>query len=408
MTRHADERAGHGLTSRRTLIKGIVALAGAVMMAPAGVPTVAQAQTPGSTGNEPPVQPPTTITNPPRDFGPNGAPTTYFADPDVITIDPAFNNLRVGNTSIKRLWTGALWAEGPAWNSVGRFLIFSDIAANRQMRWLEENGEVSVFRDPSNNSNGNSFDWQGRQVSAEHVTRRVVRYEHDGTTTIIADSYQGKHLNSPNDMAHHSDGSIWFTDPPYGAQLYEGDVDPNTGPSNRDGRINPRIGQPPDMPHYVQELPTNVYRWDPSGRLDVVINGDQVQNPNGVCFSPDFKKLYVVGSPGVVHVFDVTPDNKCVNQQLFSDFMVNGIRCGPDGVRCDVFGNVWASSNAGRNVGYSGVTCWSPGGTLLGRIRIPEVVGNITFGGPKRNRIFMAASQSLYAVYTNTQGAGPS
>jgi len=408
MTRIADDPEGTGLTSRRTLIKSIVAVAGAMAVAPALTSTVAQAQTPGSTGAEPPVQPPTTVTNPPRDFGPDGAPTTYFADPDIITMDPAFDNLRVGNTSIKRLWTGALWAEGPAWNSVGRFLIFSDIAANRQMRWLEENGEVSVFRSPSNNSNGNSFDYMGRQVSAEHVTRRVVRYEHDGTTSIIADNYQGKHLNSPNDMAHHPDGTIWFTDPPYGGQLYEGTVDPPGGKSNPTGLLNSHIGQPPELGNYTRELPTNVYRWDPSGRLDIVINEEQLPNPNGICFSPDFKKLYVVASPGVVFKFDVTADNKVTNQQLFSDFMVNGIRCGPDGVRCDVYGNVWASSNAGRNVGYSGATCWSPDGKLLGRIRIPEVVGNITFGGPKRNRLFMAASQSLYAVYTNTQGAGPS
>src|SRR3954469_23745162 len=224
MSRNADEHEGKSLTSRRTLLKGIVAAAGAITVAQALLPGVARAQA-VTTGNEPPVLPPTTVTG--RDFGPDAPPTTYFADPDVITIDPAFSRLAVGNTSIKRLWTGALWMEGPAWNSVGRYLIFSDIAANKQMRWLEDNGEVSVFRNPSNNSNGNSFDFQGRQVSAEHVTRRLVRYEHDGTTTIIADNYQGTPLNSPNDMAHHSDGSIWFTDPPYGAQLYEGDVDPN-------------------------------------------------------------------------------------------------------------------------------------------------------------------------------------
>ena len=163
MRRNADNVSGNGPVSRRSLIKGIVAVAGAMTVAPGLLPGVAQAQTPGSTGNEPPVQPPTVITNPPRDFGPDGAPTTYFADPDVITIDPSFNALRVGNTPIKRLWTGALWAEGPAWNSVGRFLIFSDIAANKQMRWLEDDGEVTVYRDPSNNSNGNSFDYQGRQ-----------------------------------------------------------------------------------------------------------------------------------------------------------------------------------------------------------------------------------------------------
>jgi gluconolactonase len=408
MTRNADDPQDTQLTSRRTMLKGIVALAGAMAVVPAFSTGAAQAQTPPTFGNEPPVQPPTTVSNPPRDFGPDGAPTTYFADPDVITVDPAFNNLRVGNTSIKRLWTGALWAEGPAWNSVGRFLIFSDIAANKQMRWLEDNGEVSVFRDPSNNSNGNSFDWQGRQVSAEHVTRRLVRYEHDSTVTVLASHYEGKRLNSPNDMAHHSDGSIWFTDPPWGGQLYEGTVDAPGGQSNPTGLLNPRAGQPPELGSYTRELSTNVYRLDPSGRLDMVINESQVPNPNGICFSPDFKRLYVVNGTGVVDAFDVTDDNRAVNQRTFTDCMVNGIKCGPDGVRTDVYGNLWVSSNAGRNVGYSGATCWDPSGKLLGRIRTPEVVGNITFGGPKRNRLFMAGSQSLYAVYTNTQGAGPS
>ncbi len=395
----------------------MVAVAGAMAVAPAILPSVAQAQTPGSTGNEPPVQPPTTITSPQRDFSP-GVPTTYFTDPDVITIEPVFNTLRVGNTPIQRLWSGALWAEGPAWNSVGRYLIFSDIASNKQMRWLEDNGEVTVFRDPSNNSNGNTFDWQGRQLSAEHVTRRVVRYEHDGTTTVIADNYQGKRLNSPNDIAPHPDGSYWFTDPPYGGQLYEGTPDAPGGPSNQSGRINPRVGQPPELGSYVRELPTNVYRADPSGRLDIVVNDDQVPDPNGLCFSPDHRRLYVCstgqgpgdmrpGGTGVVWVFDVTDDNRAVNQRLFTDCVINGVKCGPDGIRTDVTGHVWISSNAGRNVGYSGVTVWTPEGQLIGRLRIPEVTGNITFGGPKRNRLFMAASQSLYAFYTNTQGAGP-
>ena len=165
---------------------------------------------------------PTVISNPPRHFGPDAPPTTYFADPDVLTIDPAFDGLIQANTSIKRLWTGALWAEGPAWSSQGRYLLWSDIPNNRQLRWLEDDGRVTVFRSPSNNSNGNTFDAEGRQLSCEHLTRRVVRYEHDGSITIIAESFQGKRLNSPNDVAVHRDGSIWFTDPPYGGQLYEG------------------------------------------------------------------------------------------------------------------------------------------------------------------------------------------
>ena len=361
---------------------------------------------------------PTVISNPPRDFGPDAPPTTYFADPDILTIDPAFDGLIQANTSIKRLWTGALWAEGPAWNSQGRYLLWSDIPNNRQLRWLEDDGRVTVFRSPSNNSNGNTFDTQGRQISCEHLTRRVVRYEHDGSITVIADAFQGKRLNSPNDAAVHADGSIWFTDPPYGGQLYEGAPDASGGPSNLAGRLNSKAGQPVGMGTFKRELPTNVYRADPSGRIDLVITEDQVPDPNGITFSPDFKKVYVAstgkgpgdtgaGGKGEVYSFDVGTDNKTSNRKLFSDCMIDGVKCGPDGLRCDVEGNLWVSSNAGRALGYSGATVWNPAGKLLGRIRIPEVCGNLTFGGPKRNRLFMAASQSIYSVYVGTQGAAP-
>jgi gluconolactonase len=344
----------------------------------------------------PPASPPTVISNPPRDFGPDGTPTTYFNDPDVLTIDPAFNALVQPNASIKRLWTGALWAEGPAWNSQGRYLLWSDIPSNRQFRWLDDDGRVSVFRQPSNYSNGNTFDRQGRQLSCEHATRRVVRYEHDGSVTVIADAFQGKRLNSPNDVAVHLDGGIWFTDPPYGAQVYEGGA---TRTVNR-------------------ELPTNVYRVDPGGRIDMVIPEAQVPDPNGLTFSPDFRRLYVAstgkgpgdtgpGGKGEVYVYYVGTDNRLSNGGLFTNCIVDEVKCGPDGLRCDVDGNLWVSSNAGRALGYSGVTVWSPAGTLLGRIRLPEVCGNLTFGGPKRNRLFMAASQSIYALYVATQGAAP-
>jgi len=337
---------------------------------------------------------PTVVSNPPRDFGPNGTLTTYFSDPDVLTIDPAFGGLIQGNTPIRRLWTGALWVEGPAWNGVGRFLVWSDIPNNVQYRWLEDDGRVSVFRSPSNYSNGNTFDPQGRQLACEHASRRVVRYEHDGSVTVLAESYQGKRLNSPNDVVVHKDGGIWFTDPPYGHQLYEGGAT--------------RAPQ--------RELPTNCYRVDPSGRLDLVVTEDQVPDPNGLAFSPDFRRLYVsstgkgpgdtgAGGKGEVYVFDVGTDNRVSNKRLFTNCMVEDVKCGPDGLRCDVEGNVWCASNAGRVLGYSGVTVWNPAGKLLGRIRLPEVCGNVAFGGPKRNRLFMAASQSIYALYVGTQGA---
>src|SRR3989449_4410066 len=255
------------LISRRTLIKAMGAVAGAAAVAPglAG----AQAPTAG------PATPPSTVTSPPRDFGPGGAPTTYFTDPDILSVDPLFNSYRQPNSAIQRLWTGALWSEGPAWNSVGRFLVWSDIPNNRQLRWSEDDGHVSVFRMPSNYSNGNTFDYQGRQLSCEHLTRRVVRYELDGSVSVLADNYQGKRLNSPNDVVAHPDGSYWFTDPPYGGQLYEGTVDAPGGPTNRAGRIKQRLGQPPEIGYLKRELPTNTYRVDPSGKVTLVIGEDQ-------------------------------------------------------------------------------------------------------------------------------------
>lgn len=371
--------------TRRNLLATLGTAAGAALAAPASALAQARQGAPASA--------PTVVSNPPRDFGPGAPPTTYFNDPDVLTIDPSFNALVQPNTSLARLWTGALWTEGPAWSSQGRYLVWSDIPNNRQLRWLEDDGRVSIFRNPSNNSNGNTFDPQGRQLSCEHLTRRVVRYEHDGSVTVIADAFQGKRFNSPNDVAIHRDGGIWFTDPPYGGQLYEGAT-------------------------FTRELPTNVYRVDPGGRIDMVIPEEQVPDPNGLTFSPDFRRLYVAstgkgpgdtgpGGKGEVYAFDIGPDNKVSNRKLFTDCMIDAVKCGPDGLRCDVAGNVWMSSNAGRALGYSGVTVWNPAGKLLGRIRLPEVCGNLTFGGPKRNRLFMAASQSIYTLYVATQGAAP-
>ena len=371
--------------SRRKLLKTIGAAAGAAV--------AARGRAWGQTPSQTPQGPPSVVTIPPRDFGPNAPPTTYFTDPDVLTIDPRFDAYVQANTPIKRLWTGALWAEGPAWSAQGRYLVWSDIPNDRLLRWIEDDDRVSMFRSPSNNTNGNTFDFQGRQLSCEHLTRRVVRVEHNGSITVIAESYNGKRLNSPNDVVPHPDGSYWFTDPPYGRSLYEGK------PEKR-------------------ELPTAVYRVDPKGAITLVVTEEQVPDPNGLAFSPDYKKLYVVstgrgpgdagpGGKGDLHAFDVGADNKLSNARRFADFMIDGVKCAPDGVRCDVDGNLWCSSNAGRAVGYNGVTVWTPDGRLIGRIRLPEVCGNVCFGGPKRNRLFMAASQSLYAVYVNTQGAAP-
>lgn len=383
--------------SRRHLIQSLGAV-GVAALTPRGLS--AQTQAP------PPVRPPTVISTPPRDFTPGAQPVTY-PDPDIITLDPAFNALRLNNTPIQRLWTGGYWCEGPAWSSQGRYLVWSDIPNNRQMRYLDDDGRVTVFRAPSNNSNGNTFDAQGRQLSCEHGARRVVRYEHDGSVTIIADTFQGKRLNSPNDIAVHRDGSIWFTDPPYGGSLYEGMVDAAGGPSNARGLLNAKAGQPAGAGTFMRELPSNVYRVDPGGRVDLVISEQDLGSAgNGIAFAPDYSKVYIVARGGVV-VATVGADNRIGAPAVFSNFMVDGVRCGPDGIRTDVYGNLWCGSNAGNNVGYSGVTVHSPEGKMIGRIRLPEVCANLTFGGPKRNRLFMTAGQSLYAVYTNTQGASP-
>jgi len=251
---------------RRQLLRRMgVAMVGAALVAP----RLAQAQ-----GRPGPVAPPSVITQPPRDFSPNGAPTTYFTDPDVLTVDPSFDGLRQPNAAIQRLWTGALWSEGPAWNSVGKFLVWSDIPNNRQMRWLEDDGHVSVFRSPSNNSNGNTFDYQGRQLSCEHLGRRVVRYELDGSATIIASMFNGKRLNSPNDVVPHTDGSYWFTDPPYGAQFYEGTVDDAGGPVPEGrlvGEVVDPAGQGPGAAGVRQQDP------EPDGRRRQPAGPDLVQ-----------------------------------------------------------------------------------------------------------------------------------
>ncbi len=230
---------------------------------------------------------------PRRDYNP-GSPVSY-PDPDIITIDPAFAPLRVNNTAIQRLFTGGMWDEGPAWCAQGRYLVWSDIPNDRQLRYIEDDGRVTVFRQPSNNSNGNTFDHQGRQLSCEHRGRRLVRYEHDGSVSVIAEFFEGKHLNSPNDVACHIDGSYWFTDPPPGASLYEGMPDAPGGLRNVNGLLNGKVGQPVGSGVLKGELPSNIYRADPSGRVDMLISEEAFGGGgNGITFSPDYKKVYIV------------------------------------------------------------------------------------------------------------------
>jgi gluconolactonase len=374
------------------------------------------ASRPDATATPPNATPPSVITNPPRQWG-RFAPPEIYPDPDIIVADPAFKSLLLGITAIRRVGTGFKWTEGPAWSSEGRYLLFSDVQGNVQYRYIWETGQITRFRDPSYNSNGNSFDFQGRQLSTQDFNRRVIRWEHDGTMTVIADQFEGKALNSPNDLVPHPDGSIWFTDPPYGDTLSEGHPDDATGSANTTGLLNPRIGAPDAgvIGGRKRELPNSVYRWDPTGRLDVVVTEDQLPDPNGICFSPDYKTLYVIstgkgpgdqgpGGGGNIFAFDVQ-GAKLGGIRRFTDMMVDGVKCGPDGMRADVFGNLWISSNT--ILGYAGVIVFTAEGKLLGRIRLPEVCANLAFGGPKRNMLFMCASQSLYLLQVQTQGAAP-
>src|SRR5215471_10398981 len=305
----------------------------------------------------------------------NGDAPVRYPDPDIVALDNRFRRYIIGNTAMRRHYTGTMWSEGPAWNGVGKYLVWSDIPNNVQLRWIEDDNRITVFRNPSGFSNGNTFDYEGRQLSCEHGGRRVVRYEPNGTITVIAEKFQGKRFNSPNDIVVHPDGGIWFTDPPYGIR---GNYEGFKGDS---------------------ELKEAVYRADgKTGQIEKVT--DEVNGPNGICFSPDYKKLYVADT-GTSEVLVWDLDGKTIrNRKRFVvlDIPGGGGRSAADGIRCDTDGNLWCGARPGVQV----VT---PAGERIGIIRLPETCANICFGGAKRNRLFMAASQSLYAVYVETTGA---
>src|SRR3954462_8592918 len=297
---------------------------------------------------------------------------------DIVVLDPRFKACFAGHVRVERLWTGARWAEGPAWFAAGRYLVWSDIPNNRMLRLVEPSGEVSIFRERSNNSNGNTVDNQGRLVTCEHPTRRVTRTEYDGSITVLADKWQGKRFNSPNDAVVKSDNSIWFTDPAYGIDIdYEGD----------------RQKQEIDGCH--------VYRIDPkSGAIDRVIS-DMVR-PNGLAFSVDEKYLYVADT-GATHLengprhirrFAIGADGaKLSGGEVFAQSTAGLF----DGFRVDRNGRIWTST-------AEGVHCYDADGTLIGKILIPELVANVTFGGAKLNRLFICGTTSLYAIYVTANG----
>ena len=308
-----------------------------------------------------------------------------YPEPAFEVLDKRFTG-RLGNATLQRLWHGkghnaALWCEGPVWMGDWGCLLWSDIPNHRVLRWNEEDGHVSVFQTESGHANGHTRDNQGRLIALEHDTRQVRRREYDGTWTVLCDHFNGKKLNAPNDAAIHKDGSIYFTDPGYGI-------------------LGPYEGHKADF-----ELPTRVYRIDPSGKVTIAAEGPMLR-PNGLCFSPDFTKLYVADTgvtdgpahPANIIVFDVK-GSALSHPKVFADFAPGF----SDGVRCDTEGNVWCSSGWG-GPDTNGVRIHHPDGTVLAFLHTPEVVANLCFGGIKRNRLFMCGSTSIYAMHVNAVG----
>jgi gluconolactonase len=305
-------------------------------------------------------------------------PCERYPDPAVRSVDPVFERYREKLAAVERIAVGNRWAEGPVWFGDGRYLLWSDIPNNRIRRWSEETGEVSTFRAPSNNANGNTRDRAGRLVTCEHLTRRVTRTEYDGAITVLADSVDDRQLNSPNDVVVASDGSVWFTDPTFGIRgYYEGEK-------------------------AESELPGRVYRVDPdTGAVSPVV--ERLDLPNGLAFSPDESLLYVVESDPEqrgIYVFEVTDGGRGLDG---GRLLIDAEGGQPDGFRVDVDGNLWCGWGMGE--GLDGVRVFTPDGALIGQIELPERCANLCFGGRWRNRLFLAASRSVYALYVNTQGA---
>ena len=305
-------------------------------------------------------------------------PAPRYPDPAVVSLDPSFDKYRLSLAKVERLATGFRWAEGPVWLGDTRTLVWSDVPGNCMYKWDEETGATSIFRKPSNNANGNTRDRQGRIVTCEHLTRRVTRTEIDGRITVLADSFQGKRLNSPNDIVVKSDGSVWFTDPHFGiGGFYEGEK-------------------------AQAELPFNVYRVDADGSISIAAEG--INQPNGLAFSPDESILYIVecrSDPKRFLAYDVIGGKTLANSRM----LIDTGRGAPDGFRVDIDGNLWCGWGMGEH-GMDGVRIFNPQGKPIGRIDLPERCANLCFGGVHRNRLLMTASTSVYSLFVNTQGVG--
>ena len=301
-----------------------------------------------------------------------------YPDPRIKVLDARFTPLVLGNAAIETIASGCRFTEGPVWFGDLRCLLWSDIPNDRMMKWEEETGAVSLFRKPSHYANGNTRDRQGRLITCEMDAQRLTRTECDGTIAVLADSFDGKKLTGPNDVVVKSDGSIWFSD---------------NGAGIRGNYLGHKA---------IAELPYRVYRIDGRTGQTTIAVGD-MERPNGLCFSPDEKRLYVVDTPGgtkTTHVYDVVDDGtKLANGRVFFDATPGYA----DGIRCDTEGNVWAGFSGGED--QDGVAVFAPDGKLIGRILLPERCANLCFGGMKRNRLFMAASQSIYSLYVEAQGA---
>jgi gluconolactonase len=310
-------------------------------------------------------------------FAPGAAPIRY-PDPDIRVLDPRFQKYVLGNAAIERIAGFCRFTEGPVWFGDGRYLLWSDIPNDCILKWEEETGAVSYWRRTTNNANGNTRDRRGRLITCEMGSQRLTRTEYDGTITVLAESFDGKRLTGPNDVVVKSDGAIWFSDNGAGIR---GNYLGNKG---------------------VPELPFRVYRLDPRSAALTVAVGD-MRRPNGLAFSPDEKLLYVVDTPGpgqrTIQVYDVVEDGtKTANRREFCAAEPGG----SDGIRVDIDGNLWCAWGGGE--AEDGVAVYAPDGTMIGRIMLPERCANVCFGGRKRNRLFMAASQSIYALYVETQG----